>query len=120
MLVRRVQQDDFDQWFELRRALWPHCIPERHAREMHEYATHDRPFATFAAVETGGRVEGFVEASIRAGAEGCVSHSIGYIEGVYVKSALCRRGIGRSLVAAAEAWARSRGCTEMASDCDVD
>jgi aminoglycoside 6'-N-acetyltransferase I len=29
-----------------------------------------------------------------------------------------RRGLGRSLAAAAEAWAKSQGCVEMASDTD--
>jgi len=31
-----------------------------------------------------------------------------------------RCGVGRALVAAAEAWARSQGCTEMASDAQLD
>ena len=30
------------------------------------------------------------------------------------------RGVGRALVAAAEAWARGRGCTEFASDALLD
>ncbi len=41
---------------------------------------------------------------------------VGYVEGWYVDPAWRRRGVGRRLVEAAEAWARSRGCTEMASD----
>jgi len=31
-----------------------------------------------------------------------------------------RRGVGRALVQAAEAWAAAQGCTEMASDTDSD
>ena len=33
---------------------------------------------------------------------------------------MARPGIGRALVAAAEAWARAQGCTEMASDTNLD
>ena len=31
-----------------------------------------------------------------------------------------RRGVGRSLIAAAENWGRARGCIEMASDTWID
>jgi len=44
---------------------------------------------------------------------------VGYLEGWYVEPELRRMGIGRSLVAAAEKWARERQCVEMASDAEV-
>jgi aminoglycoside 6'-N-acetyltransferase I len=45
---------------------------------------------------------------------------VGYIEGWYVAPDLRGMGIGRRLVQAAEDWARSNGCREMASDCTLD
>ena len=71
-------------------------------------------FATFVS-ESNAEVTGFLEASLRQYAEGCDTSPVGCIEGWYVEPASRRRGIGRALVAAAEDWARSRGCTEMAS-----
>ena len=44
---------------------------------------------------------------------------IGYLEGWYVAEHARQQGTGRELVAAAERWARSRGCTEMASDTEL-
>jgi len=44
---------------------------------------------------------------------------VGYLEGWYVAEHARRQGIGAGLVAAAEDWARSRGCTEMASDTEL-
>jgi len=41
---------------------------------------------------------------------------VAYLEGWYVESEWRRRGVGTALVAAAEAWARAQGCTELASD----
>ena len=54
--------------------------------------------------------------SIREQAEGCQTDHIGYLEGWYVDEAWRQQGVGRKLVAAAEAWALAQGCTEMASD----
>jgi aminoglycoside 6'-N-acetyltransferase I len=61
---------------------------------------------------------GFAEVSIRAYAEGCRTDRVGYLEGWFVEPEARRRGIGRQLVAAAEAWARSQGCVEFASDAE--
>jgi aminoglycoside 6'-N-acetyltransferase I len=57
--------------------------------------------------------------SLRAWAEGCESFPVGYLEGWYVAERVRRPGVGGGLVAAAEDWARSRGCTEMGSDTEL-
>src|SRR5207244_13259137 len=62
---------------------------------------------------------GFVELSLRPWAEGCGTSPVGYIEAWYVDPDVRRRGIGRALFAAGEAWARERGCTEMGSDAEL-
>ena len=50
-------------------------------------------------------------------AEGCdASQPVGYLEGWYVDPAYRRQGVGAQLLAEAEAWARTQGCREMASD----
>jgi aminoglycoside 6'-N-acetyltransferase I len=68
----------------------------------------------------GSELVGFVEVSLREWAEGCTTHPVGYIEAWYVEPAERRSGLGRRLIEAAEAWSAARGCTEMASDADVD
>jgi len=42
------------------------------------------------------------------------------LEGWYVVAEARRRGVGRALVRAAEAWGRAQGCTEFASDALLD
>jgi len=44
---------------------------------------------------------------------------VGYLEGWCVGEHARRTDIGGRLVAAAEDWARWRGCTEMASDTEL-
>ena len=71
--------------------------------------------------EADGRLIGFAEVSLRSHADGCdPSYPCGYLEGWYVEPEHRRRGVGRALVTAAEAWCREQGCGEMASDTWLD
>ena len=74
---------------------------------------------TLVAELSDGSLCGFLEAGTRPFADGCDSSPVGYIEGWWVDPALRRRGVGARLVEAAEAWARERGLSEMASDADL-
>ncbi|MGE0481176.1 MAG: GNAT family N-acetyltransferase [Phycisphaerae bacterium] len=112
--MRAVSPADHAEWLRLRAALWPEDDESEHRRQM-TIILSDAAQAVFVA-DAGGRRVGFVEASIHPHAIGCASNPVGYVEGWYVDPALRRRGIGRRLLAAAEAWAASRGCVEMASD----
>jgi aminoglycoside 6'-N-acetyltransferase I len=119
MLIRPIAESDTDEWLRMRRLLWPETSDEEHQREMQDYG-QDAGCAVFVAEEMEGRLLGFLEAGVRAHASGCESKNVGYLEGWYVEPSFRRRGIGGRLVEEAERWARSKGCTEMASDCDMD
>jgi aminoglycoside 6'-N-acetyltransferase I len=114
--VRPVEAGDAGVWTALRTALWPEK-PEDHGPEVATFLT-DRPgdAECFVAEDAGGCVVGFAEVGLRGYAEGCASSPVGYLEGIYVVADARRRGVGRRLVEAGEAWSRARGCTEMASD----
>ena len=79
------------------------------------------PTVILVAETTDQTLVGFVEAGLRSHADGCnTSCPVGYIEGWYVAESHRRRGIGTELLIAAEKWARSHGCAEMASDTWID
>jgi aminoglycoside 6'-N-acetyltransferase I len=99
----------------MRRALWGEIPDEEQVREMDENLASVMD-EVFVAERTGGGLCGFLEAGLRSRADGCDSTPVGYIEGWYVDEDVRRCGVGRALVEAAEAWARSRGCRQMASD----
>ncbi|MBI4472434.1 MAG: GNAT family N-acetyltransferase, partial [Acidobacteria bacterium] len=78
------------------------------------------PFEVLLAFDEAGGAVGFIEISIRAYAEGCVTDRVAFIEGWYVEPALRRTGIGTALIRAAESWARAQGCSELGSDSEAD
>lgn len=117
--IRRATQPDHKEWLRLRRLLWPASTAREHRSEMPQYLD-GKSKVVFVATGPSKQLVGFLEATIRPFAEGCETEPVGYIEGWYVDADLRRRGIGKRLVQAAEAWARQAGCVEMGSDCLLD
>jgi aminoglycoside 6'-N-acetyltransferase I len=119
MLIREVGPEDTESWLVMRMTLWPETGEPQHRREMAMMLSDDQRFAVLVCQDPHGELVGFAEVSLRAWAEGCESSPVGYLEGWYVAEQARRQGIGGGLVGAAEDWARSRGCTEMASDTEL-
>ena len=64
--------------------------------------------------------EGFAQCQLRRDyVEGTESSPVGYLEGIYVEENCRRRGLAAALLAACEDWARTKGCREFASDCEL-
>lgn len=118
--IRPVQPNDRAAWLRMRCALWPQADPP-HAEEVERFlrGAAREPLAVLVA-EVAGVPKGFVELSIRPYAEGCRTDHVAYLEGWYVDEDVRGQGIGRALLAAAEAWGRDQACSELASDTDWD
>jgi aminoglycoside 6'-N-acetyltransferase I len=120
VLVRPVQDSDQAEWLRLRHALWPDDSLAEHAQEMSAISANLSRQPVFVAEAPTGGLCGLLEVAIHTSAEGCATNNVGYLEGWLVDAAWRGQGVGRALVAAAEAWARAQGCTEMASDTNLD
>ena len=117
--VRPLSEADIGEWLRLRKMLWDGSSDEEHKAEMMDIYEHTETQAVLVADVGGGRLAGFLEASIRPFVEDCHTDHVGYLEGWFVEEKYRKQGIGRKLVAAAENWARRKGCTEMASDSEI-
>ncbi|HXT71123.1 MAG TPA: aminoglycoside 6'-N-acetyltransferase [Vicinamibacterales bacterium] len=120
--IRPVAATDADAWLSMRVALWPYeDSVEGHAQEIARFVDGrlTMPLAVLVA-ELNDTLVGFVELSIRNYAEDCTTDRVAYLEGWYVVPERRRRGVGRALIAASEAWGRAQGCTEFASDVVLD
>ena len=118
MTIRGPRGDERAEWLRMRRALWDDCPEDQQEREIDEILGSDTE-EIFVAERPDGALCGFLEAAIRSRADGCDSSPVGYIEGWFVDEDVRRLGIGRALVEAAEVWARSLGCRQMASDAEL-
>ena len=64
---------------------------------------------------------GFAQCQLRHDyVEGTQTSPVGYLEGIFVQEEFRGKGYGKELLSACEAWAREMGCTEFASDCELD
>ena len=52
--------------------------------------------------------------------EGTDSSPVGYLEGIFVLEEYRKSGYAAELLQACEDWARKKGCTEFASDCELN
>ena len=51
--------------------------------------------------------------------EGCSTSPVGYLEGIFVDKDYRNRGIAKELCLDCEKWAKSKGCSDFASDCEL-
>jgi len=119
MTIRLLVESDRPDWVRLRDALWPDSLWDHETETQQYFETRaDVPIVFLAEVD--GRIVGFLEMDYRKYAPGCTSSPVPFIEGWYVEPGLQGRGIGRALMAAAEARARAEGYTEIGSDAELD
>ena len=64
---------------------------------------------------------GFAQCQLRHDyVEGTESSPVGYLEGIFIEENYRRQGCARKLLGKCQVWAREQGCTEFASDCELD
>lgn len=117
--IREATDCDRTEWLRMRNALWPGSLAEHDIETQRYFAGDTTPPLTFIA-ELDGRPVGFLELELRSYAPGCTARPVPFIEGWYVDPEHQRRGIGRALVQAAEAWALANGYDEIASDIELE
>lgn len=112
MIVTPAAPEHRERWLALRAALW--------GEEAGDPADLPDGDGNFVALEDG-RVIGFAEAAIRRDyVNGCDTSPVLFLEGLFVDPGHRRQGVAGALVAAVAGWGRARGCSEFASDAELD
>lgn len=118
-MIKKATITDSRAVAELANLLWPH----------HQVAELDEEFKQLISSENAACFiyyediipVGFAQCELRNDyVEGTKSSPVGYLEGIYVRSEYRMKGIAKELLVYSEQWAKSLGCSEFASDCELD
>ena len=118
-MIRKAEMKDVPILAELACRLWPDNRAEEMRAEMEETLT--KPDAAFFLAYAETAPVGFAQCQLRYDyVEGTETSPVGYLEGIYVAEECRKQGLARELLAACENWAKTKGCAEFASDCELD
>ncbi|WP_337957107.1 aminoglycoside 6'-N-acetyltransferase [Alkalihalobacillus pseudalcaliphilus] len=118
MDVKEVRVEESRSVAELMVLLWPNHSVEGFTNDIEELIEKDDA-SIYVAFE-GNELIGFSQVQLRNDyVEGTGSSPVGYLEGLFVKEAYRLQGYAKELVKAAEHWAKQKGCSEFASDCEL-
>ena len=118
-MIRKAEIKDLPILAELAYQLWPdHTVEEMRSEFADTIAKPDAAFFLAYSEET---AVGFAQCQLRYDyVEGTDASPVGYLEGIYVAEEYHKQGVARELLAACESWAKEKGCTEFASDCELE
>ena len=118
-MIRKATIADARVLAELAVQMWDrHTVDELEA-DFSEILADERA-AFFIKVAPDAPV-GFSQCGLRTDyVEGTESSPVGYLEGIFVKADYRKSGYAKELLLACEQWAKSMGCTEFASDCELE
>lgn len=118
-MIRKANQEDAFPVAQLAAQLWPSQTTEEFKEEF-DVLLRRTDVAVFLCLAEDKPV-GFAQCQLRHDyVEGTETSPVGYLEGIFVAEGYRSQGYAAKLLAACEQWAREQGCTEFASDCELD
>lgn len=117
--ITKAEKEDALTVAKLAIQMWEDNVLEELAAELAELIGN--PAATVFLGTVDGQAIGFAQCQLRHDyVEGTETSPVGYLEGIFVEEKFRKQGYAKQLLAACENWAREQGCTEFASDCELD
>ena len=117
-MIRKANAQDAHALGMLASMLWPHHSEGEMAENFAELLKK-MDAACFLAYDNNLPVA-FAQCQLRHDyVEGTDYSPVGYLEGIFVMEACRKQGIAKKLLTACEEWAKSMGCREFASDCEL-
>lgn len=118
-MITKATVKDAPAIAELAIKMWKsHTIEERTEEFKNIIANHESAIFMYSI---DGKAVGFAQCQLRHDyVEGTDSSPVGYLEGIFVEEGCRHKGYAKELLAKCEDWAKEQGCTEFASDCELD
>ncbi len=114
-----LSDNTIDALTSLSLELWPECNYDEEKEQWRRLMHTADQYCALAKVNDA--YVGFIHISTRNEyVEGADTDKTAYLEGIYVKPTYRNQQIATSLLESGEAWARSKGLTELGSDTEID
>ena len=118
MKIQKAELNNLQELATLAGTLWPHHTAAEMADEYR--VGMENPNVAFFLAYEGDTAVGFAQCQLRHDyVEGTENSPVGYLEGIFVAEQYRNQGTARMLLTACENWARTKDCTEFASDCEL-
>ena len=118
-MIKRVRIEDAEVLADLAIQMWPDHVLEDLTEEFRQLAVNDEAVCFIKCID--GKPIGFSQCQLRRDyVEGTESSPVGYLEGIFVSDGYRTRGYASEMLSECEKWSREKGCTEFASDCELD
>lgn len=118
-MIKKAGKEDVFELARLAIQMWEEHEVEELAGEF-EALVQSEDATCFLKYE-GEVAVGFAQCQLRHDyVEGTETSPVGYLEGILVEEAFRHKGYAKELLVACEKWAKSKGCTEFASDCELE
>ena len=117
--IRKAQKNDAEILAELAVKMWSsHAVSEL-KEDFEEIVQNEKSVCFIKYIDD--KTVGFAQCQLRTDyVEGTHSSPVGYLEGIFVEDKYRNKGYAKELLQECEKWAKEKGCTEFASDCELD
>ena len=118
MLIQKISKYNLEGLAKLFTALWTDCNLEEELEHCKKLLESEKDMC-FVGKDRGEYIA-FIHVSLRfEQVEGATQSPVGYIEGIYVHPDFRKIGIGNHLISLAEKWCKEKGCSQIASDTEI-
>lgn len=117
-MIKKAQAADAEILAGLAIQMWEDHDPAELAEEFRDLAEKEDAACFIRYADD--RPVAFAQCQLRYDyVEGTRSSPVGYLEGIFVSEEYRKNGFAAELLAECEKWAKDKGCTEFASDCEL-
>lgn len=118
-MIKKAEKEDLESVVNLAVLLWDSSSVKELTEEFIDAFSMDEN-VIFLKYEDDIPI-GFAQCQLRHDyVEGTESSPVGYLEGIYIKDEFRNKGYAKELLTECESWAKSKECSEFASDCEMD
>ena len=117
-MIKRAKIEDAKVLAGMAIQMWTNHVLEDLTEEFRQLVLNDDAVCFIKYVDD--KPIAFAQCQLRYDyVEGTESSPVGYLEGIFVAEKYRKQGYAAELLSECEKWAREKGCTEFASDCEL-